>query len=159
MDDLNGRVNLDGIVCLVDHVNHTESEKNFKIAVEQLHAADIILLNKAQEADPEVLSSLKDSISKINAYASILENQNDLKKNLIIETGKWSYNQIVEVEEEHGHDEDGACEHCGGDCGCGHKNNAKEGFEAEESYENCSGNWGCHNHNEDHDHEHHHEHE
>jgi G3E family GTPase len=153
VDDLGGRVTMDGIVCLVDAVNHTESEKNFKIAVEQLHTADIIVLNKAQDADPELLSSLKDSIGKINSYASILENRNDLKTNLIIETGKWSYKQIVDVDNEH------ICEN--EDCDCHNHNEGKESNDEKHSCENCGGNCGCGQCGDfsDHDQKNHHKHE
>lgn len=106
MNNLNGRVSLDGIVCLVDVENYRLDEGNYKIAMEQLEFCDIILLNKIGDHSVEKLHIVKDSLKKINPLAFVLENRGDyFSTGLLIETGRWTPEKLAEYkpEEEHDH--------------------------------------------------------
>ncbi len=109
MDDFEGAVNLDSVICLVDAVNYGLVEKNYRIALEQLAFADIIVINKIAEASSEQLASLRDLIQKTNPEATILENKNDdLNTKLLIDTGAWSIDKLTasdsKVEADHHHE-------------------------------------------------------
>jgi len=95
MDDFEGAVNLDSVICLVDALNYGLVEKDYRIALEQLAFADIIVLNKVNEASPEQLEKLRELIQKINPEATLLENQNDLNTKLLIDTGAWSIDKLT----------------------------------------------------------------
>lgn len=132
VDNLNGRVTLDSVVCVVDGVNHNQTKENFRIAIEQIVSADIIVLNKLQEAEnKEEIQKLKNTILEVNQYAYFLENYGELDTKLLLETGKWTYEKVVDQKsenEESGHE--------------GHNHNGEE----------------CHDPNCNHEH-HHHDHE
>lgn len=141
MDNLDGKVSLDAVVCLVDAVNHNYNKENFRIAIEQIIAADIIVLNKLQEADAEEVQKLKNTILEVNPYAFFVENNGEIDTNLLIDSGRWTYDKVVDQKEENheheGHECDGDCEHC----------------------EDCEGECDCKDCEEEHSHHEHHHHE
>lgn len=125
MDNLDGKVTLDSVVCVVDGVNHNQTKENFRIAIEQIVASDIIILNKLQDftevetqliasknqneelqdqsnsknnADHEI-QNLKNTILEVNPYAYFLENYGELDTKLLLETGKWTYEKVVDQED------------------------------------------------------------
>lgn len=74
MNDMNGRVSLDSIICLIDALNYEHLfALDAKIALEQLEFADFILLNKIDLVDDEKKQFLTTAIRRVNAFAPILE--------------------------------------------------------------------------------------
>jgi G3E family GTPase len=137
MDDLGGKVNLDGVVCLVDALNYSVSEQNYQIALEQLAFADIIVLNKIQEQNQSEIELLKNLIKKTNPEAAIIENSSGVDTSVLIDTGVWSIEKLT-------------------------ANNDKQDDEQDDKQESQNQNHD-HNHSENHSedhhkHEHHHEH-
>ncbi len=112
-DNLDGQVILDGVICLVDAVNHYSSKENFRIAIEQVLSADIIVLNKLQEADPIEIEKLKKTIKEVNPYAYFLDNYGEVDTKLLLETGKWTFDKVVNQDNDGSHkysDDNHACE-------------------------------------------------
>lgn len=94
MEDLGGKVRLDGVVCLVDSANYQVTQKTYNIAMEQLEFADIVLLNKVQEQTDENLVVLKKLVRQINPESAILENVSDIETKLLIDIGVWSDSKL-----------------------------------------------------------------
>jgi len=134
MDDLNDRVKLDAVVCVLDCVNFSLSLDNYHITLEQVEFADIIVLNKLLEASEDQIISIRELIAKVNPQAAVLENTDGFSPSLLIDANAWTSDRIekteFEEEDEHHHEH----EH-GEDCD-----------------ENCE-------HNHDHSDHHHHDHE
>jgi len=99
MDDMDGQVNLDGIICLVDALNYTVTEQNYRIALEQMAFADIIVLNKIQEQKESEVKLLIDLIKKTNPEAALILNNEDINTKLLIDTGAWSIDKLTGTEE------------------------------------------------------------
>jgi G3E family GTPase len=127
MDDLDGRIVLDSIICLVDAENHTYTKDNYRIAIEQVIAADIILFNKIDSGHPtslklqrtrglslrpiQSLSQLKIQISQVNPQAFFLENDENFDTKILIDTGKWSYEKVIDQNINEGSDHEDHHEH------------------------------------------------
>jgi G3E family GTPase len=104
MDDLDGRVNLDAVICLVDALNYEVTEKNYRIALEQMAFADIIVLNKIQDQKESEVNLLKDLIKKTNPEAALIENNNDINTSLLIDTGVWTIDKLTGIEDDEDHE-------------------------------------------------------
>lgn len=74
MNDMNGRVQLDSIICLIDGLNYeTIFAENPKLALEQLEFADFVVLNKVDLIDEKKKKFLETAIRRVNAFAPIIE--------------------------------------------------------------------------------------
>ena len=146
MQDLNDRIRLDSVLCVMDTLNFEENSKNFEIAINQLRFADIVLLSKTDLVERIKVDAIKELATDIVPNAVVLENTEDLPLELIIDTSKYNHDKIEELEvhehHEHNHENEEGSEEHDHDCEC----------------EDCE-----HEHNhgsEEHDHEHHdHHHE
>ncbi len=97
MNNLNNQVSLDSIVCVVDIDNFEHKNTDKKIALNQLKFSDIIILNKVEEHTKEEVSKIRATLQAANPEASILVNQKgDLKTSLLIDSGKWTIEKILE---------------------------------------------------------------
>ena len=67
------RAELDSILCVIDAENHEENKKNIQVTLDQLHSADIVLLNKADLVSEKYLEKIKAEIKKMVPRALILE--------------------------------------------------------------------------------------
>lgn len=77
MNDMNGRVQLDSIICLIDSLNYEQIfSENVDIALQQLEYADFVILNKMDLVDAEKKDFLITAIRRVNAYAGIIEAKN-----------------------------------------------------------------------------------
>ncbi len=68
-----GKTELDSIVCVADADNYDLNKKNLQVTLDQLHCADIVLLNKADLIAPLRLKEIKEDIKKIIPKAVVLE--------------------------------------------------------------------------------------
>lgn len=69
---------LKGIVCLVDAELVEEQIKNTEEAIKQITFSDVLLLNKSDLVNEEVLTELKEKMQQLNPLAKIvLGNKND----------------------------------------------------------------------------------
>ncbi len=73
MNDMNWRVRLDSIICLVDALNITKNiVQNTQTALEQIEFADYIIVSKWELVDGVVHGAIDDIIRRVNAYAPII---------------------------------------------------------------------------------------
>ncbi|GAB4143977.1 MAG: GTP-binding protein [Patescibacteria group bacterium] len=111
MDNLEGKVSLDAVICVVDSLNYLLTKENYTVAIDQLTFGDIIILNKTDEQEPEKVEALKELIKKVNPAATILENTPELDTKLLIDTGAWDIEKLTADEKdqaevhEHHHDD------------------------------------------------------
>lgn len=96
-DDLGGKVRLDGIVCVLDSVNYELTQANYQTVVDQVQYSDIVVLNKAQEISKEQLEKLANIVKELNPIAGILVNKQDIDTALLIDTGKWNEERLLEI--------------------------------------------------------------
>lgn len=74
MQDLDGRIRLDSIVCMVDAPNLTAKlMEDMKTVVEQLEFADMVVVNKTDLVPPEHLQTIRDVVRRVNYYGAIVE--------------------------------------------------------------------------------------
>jgi G3E family GTPase len=101
MNDLNGAIQLDSVVATLDASNYMVTKDTYKIAVEQIEFADIIVLNKLNEASESDTETITQLIYKINPEAQVIHNDNDFNSQLLIETGRWSIDKLSEHNTDH----------------------------------------------------------
>jgi G3E family GTPase len=132
MNDLNGRIELDGIFCMIDAENFDDNIKNYNILKEQIQTADVAIINKISEGKDTFIQNLEKFIQTQNPTISILKNNLGFNTKILIDK-KETEDKIEEVvANDHHHDHN---HH-------GHNDT------------------NVHNHDHDHDeHHHHHEHE
>ncbi|MFC7287715.1 CobW family GTP-binding protein [Herminiimonas glaciei] len=120
------QVNLDGIVTLVDamhindHLDDPQLQGSDNQALDQIVAADRIIINKTDLVDAKAINALRMRMRSLNAGAQILSSshaQVDLSK--ILGIGGFSTSSVMAADPDfldvhlHGHDHvcDDACEH------------------------------------------------
>lgn len=111
MNDMNGRVKLDSIICLIDSLNYENLfAKDAKIALEQLEFADFVVLNKIDLVDAEKKKFLETAIRRVNAYAPIIESSyGKLDLSLLLGTDRFAVSDEMDkkmnTEHKHAHDD------------------------------------------------------
>ena len=109
VDDLNGKIFLDSVVCLVDVENFTQTQADFRLALEQLQFCDFIVLNKINNQNNDKLNKIQDLIKTANPDAKVFLNTetDKIDTKLIIETGVWTIQKLAnyEVEKDDHHHE------------------------------------------------------
>ena len=100
MNNLNGRIALDAIICVVDVDNYNISQDNYKVAVEQIEFCDIIILNKVTAENQTEMSNITKLIGDINPAAVILDNTKDFDTRVLIEKNRWPIERLTEYQRE-----------------------------------------------------------
>ncbi|MCU0570299.1 MAG: GTP-binding protein [Oculatellaceae cyanobacterium Prado106] len=110
-EDVQTQTKLDAVVTVVDakHISqHWEAEE----VQEQIAFADVLLLNKTDLVDPQVLDELEQRIRSMNAIAKIYRTQNaEIEMDALLGLGAFDLNNALEIdpnflgEEAHEHDE------------------------------------------------------
>ena len=106
VNNLDGRIHLDSIVTIVDAENYTLTEQNYKTAVDQVQFADIIVLNKVQKAKSEEVTKLQSALKQLNPYAFIVENNGEIDTAILIDTGKWNEDKLLNYKPENQNEHD-----------------------------------------------------
>jgi G3E family GTPase len=125
-NDVAHRLRLDGVVTLVDalhierHLDDPELEGVDNQAVDQIVAADRIIINKTDLVGAHALPALELRMRRINQGAQVLHSSHaQVDLNLILGIGGFdSGAALIDphfLDEHHGHDEDGHV--CGDHCG------------------------------------------
>jgi G3E family GTPase len=100
-DEMQSKLQLDGIVTLVDakHVwEHIETSKEVK---EQVAFADVILLNKIDLVAPEDLARLEARIKSMNAAAKIYRTENAaIEMERILNVGGFNLDRALAVDQQ-----------------------------------------------------------
>lgn len=111
MNDMDGRVQLDSIICLIDALNYENLfAQDAKIALEQLEFADFIVMNKIDLVDQEKKNFLTTAIRRVNAFAPIIEAEHGkVNIDLLLGTGRFSLTDAMEEKNntphQHAHDD------------------------------------------------------
>lgn len=110
MNDMNGRVKLDSIVCLIDADNITKNlTQNTQTALEQIEFADYVIITKWANSNQQILNSIEDIIRRVNAYAPIINRETeDISLDLLLDTNRISIEdmgKLSETTDEHTHSE------------------------------------------------------
>lgn len=97
-DEIRSQLKLDGIVTLVDskHVwQHIDSSMECK---EQIAFADVILLNKIDLVEPDILTRLEERIRSMNAMATIYRTENtQIEMDRILSVGGFDLERALSV--------------------------------------------------------------
>jgi len=106
LNDLDGTLRFDAIVCIVDTVNYLDSIEDFAIATQQLQYSDFILLSKTDIAIPEETARVRKFILSRKKNACILEIDAGFSTALVVDSSPLDHDDIValEVEDHHHHD-------------------------------------------------------
>ncbi|WP_348766781.1 GTP-binding protein [uncultured Salinisphaera sp.] len=106
------KTRLDGVVTVVD-ARHLEAQlKDSHEAAEQLAFADIVLLNKIDLVDADVLSRVEARIRAMNPYAKILHSEKcAVPLDKVLGQNAFDLERVLEIEpdfldEEHAHEHD-----------------------------------------------------
>lgn len=98
MNDMDGRIRLDSIVCMIDGLNYEHLfKKDVQIAIGQLEFADFIILNKCDLIDESTVDFLVTTIRRINAKAPILQSSHaTIDISLLLNTDRFSLSESIE---------------------------------------------------------------
>jgi G3E family GTPase len=152
MNNLDGRVKLDAIVCLLDKDNFQATKENYQIAIDQLKFCDILLLNKDQTPiDSDENIALINNIRSLNPGATIMQNNEDFPTKLLIDIGIWDIEKLEQFNLETEKNSADSIDH--------HHEHADKDHHHEHSDDNHDEKKHSHNHNDHHGHDHHHEHD
>jgi G3E family GTPase len=150
MQDLDKRIRLDSVLCVVDALNFEKNSEHFEISIAQLRFADIVLISKTDLVEKAKVAAIKELIVDIVPKAAVFEGLKEVDLKLLIDTSEYDHTEIAELEIAD-HDHDHHHEH-------DHDEHAEEHEQEEEHCEECEKEGHDHNH-EGHTHYHHaHEH-
>ena len=111
MNDMNGRVRLDSIICLVDALNYEALfASDVDIALGQLEFADFVILNKCDLVNQEKKDFLITAIRRVNAFAPIIETSHGIVDlHLLLNTERFSLTEDIHAKMNtptpHGHED------------------------------------------------------
>jgi G3E family GTPase len=100
MNNLNGKVELQSIICLVDADNFEANMSEYKILKKQIETSDIIVLNKLNDKKKEFNTNLEKLVVSLNPHAPFLTNTETFSTKLLLVN-----NSKKEIEHTHKHHE------------------------------------------------------
>jgi G3E family GTPase len=114
--ELRGKTRLDSIITLVDCDNfHTEAQKNSTAAYQQITYGDIILLNKTDLVESEVVDRIEEKISQHRTDAKIIRTvKGKVSLPLILSVGLFESDRYFQEEiadSNHSHEDHHHTEH------------------------------------------------
>jgi G3E family GTPase len=126
MENLGGKINLDGIYCVIDAENFDANIKDYNILKEQIQTSDVAIINKIDENKTDFNANLTKFITSMNPHISILENNSDFHSKILLDFTMNFEDKVLQLDhlETHHHDHEHTHDH-------------------------------VHDHNEEHAHEHH----
>lgn len=98
-DEMQSRLQLDGIVTVVDTKHIWQHIDNSKEAQEQIAFADVILLNKIDLVSPNELEQLEIRIKQMNVAARIYRTRNaEIEMSKILDVGGFNLSRALEID-------------------------------------------------------------
>ncbi len=100
MQDMEGRVKLDSIICLIDAENfEAKVLTDIKTTLEQIEFADFVVINKADLAEPSRIEEIKEIIRRVNYYATIVEAvKGEVDMRYLLDSGRFELTDEIEEE-------------------------------------------------------------
>lgn len=160
MDNLDNKVVLDAIICLVDADNFEMNFSNYNILKEQINTSDVAILNKLDDKKGDFNNNLRSFVNTINPHIAILENTQSFNSKLLLDGLKDIEDKIIEVKaksqeshthshaehsHDHNHDHDNSHKH---DNNNDHKHDHDHDHDSEKKHDH-----GDHHHDHAHEHE------
>ena len=108
MNDLDGKVRLDAVLCLVDAENFEHNMEQFQIAYTQLQAADIVLLSKTDLIDKPRKKKIEAFLAQAVPNIALVPLDASFHTEQVIDTSQFDHTQISELEvydEDHDHEQ------------------------------------------------------
>ncbi|NRH21024.1 GTP-binding protein [Candidatus Gracilibacteria bacterium] len=110
MNDMDGRVKLDSIICLIDAENIANNIANHtSTALDQIEFADFCIITKGEKSNQNILNSIEDIIRRVNAYAPIINLPTEkISLELLLDTNRISIEdseKLSEINDNHTHSE------------------------------------------------------
>jgi len=103
LNDLDGKLRFDAIICIVDTVNYLDSIEDFAIATQQLQYSDFILLSKTDLATPEGTARVRKFILSRKRNACILEIDEGFSTALVVDSSPLDHDDIAALEDQDHH--------------------------------------------------------
>ncbi len=98
MDDLDGKVMLDGIYCLIDSENFEANIAHYNILKEQIQTSDVAILNKIDESKIDFNNNLRKFVTTFNPQIAILENTNTFSSMILLDFEENLEDKFIELE-------------------------------------------------------------
>jgi G3E family GTPase len=123
MENLGGKINLDGIYCVIDAENFDANIKDYNILKEQIQTSDVAIINKIDETKTAFNANLTKFITSMNPHISILENNSDFHSKILLDFTMNFEDKVLQLDHleshlhehehnhEHNHDEGHSHEH------------------------------------------------
>ena len=106
MQDLEKRIRLDSILCVIDSLNFEKNSENYNITASQIKFSDIMILSKVDLVPKEKVEAIEALIKQLVPESTILKDARAVDLDLIIDTSKYDHDNIKDIEiEEHEHEE------------------------------------------------------
>jgi G3E family GTPase len=83
--DLNGKVQLDSLLAVVDALNFEKGFEEFEVATKQIRFADLVIISKAELVDQGKVEKIEEIIRAINPHTRILSSNSDQDLKLAID--------------------------------------------------------------------------
>jgi G3E family GTPase len=136
MDDLGGRVMLDGIYCLIDAENFDSNISHYSILKEQIQTSDVAILNKLDMTKTDFNNNLTKFVTTFNPQIAILENTDTFSTKLLLDFQGNFEDKVIEMEHidsghHHGHNDHVGHDHSNHDHSHGdhHQHHEHEDFD------------------------------
>ncbi len=112
MQDLEKRIRLDSILCVIDSLNFEKNSENYNITASQIKFSDIMILSKVDLVPKEKVEAIEALIKQLVPESTILKDARAVDLDLIIDTSKYDHDNIKDLEiEEHEHEHENEDEH------------------------------------------------
>lgn len=100
MQDMEGRVKLDSIICLVDALNfEAKVMTDIKTTLEQIEFADFVIINKSDLVSAERIDEIRQVIQRVNYYATIVEaTKGEVDMRYLLDSGRFEVTDEIEQE-------------------------------------------------------------
>ena len=112
-EDMQDKIALDAVVTVVDAKHCLQQLKDGHEAIEQIAFADVVLLNKVDLVDAEVLEEVVQRIRGLNRFAQIHQTTNSsIDLNAVLDCGAFDLQRVLKLdpqllsgEDDHEHDD------------------------------------------------------
>jgi len=91
-------VTLDAVLCVIDAQNFDLGFKDYKTGMKQVYYADIVVLNKVENATEKALVDIKKFVITINDKATILESRQGEYDTVLLIGSDWSIDKLEGID-------------------------------------------------------------
>ncbi len=91
-------IKMDSLITVVDSLNYKENQQEYKVINQQIKLADIVVLNKVTNLSQLKVEELQSNVKSVNGLGSVLVNDDKSPSNLLIDTGSWNIDKLIQIE-------------------------------------------------------------